>query len=387
MEFAQEAVTTLHDFGVADPPAPVDRASVLVPMVGREHGTVAAERLFEALETLDPLEVIVPLRAPPDRAAAIGEWLESFSIPVRVLWCSGPRLSNRVPTYASQQETGKGRDMWLGLGVARGDYIVSHDADATTYTPTDTAKLLAPLDMGLEAPPLGRESGGYSFVKAYYARVENNRLYGRLTRLLYEPLVEAIASEHDADILTYLGAFRYGLAGESAMTADLTRSMRVHPRWGFEVGALGAAFAYGGLQGSAQVDLGRYEHDHRSVEGPSGLSSVSGDVADALFHVLEDHGVNPDYDTLAERYRGRAFERIRAYEADAAFNGLCYDPGNERRQVDTYARSVAPPGRDPRLPAWTETDLDPADLFRAATADLEAARDGDRRHQVGNTEP
>lgn len=389
MEFAQESIATLHDFGAATPSAPVDRASVLVPMIGAEYGTAPAERLFEGLERVDPREVVVPLRARAARAVAIADWLETFSVPVRILWCSGPRITERLEDIGPHQNAGKGRDMWLGLGVARGDYVVFHDADAATYEPVDTYKLLAPLEMGLEGAAPDEPASAFSFVKAYYARVENDRLYGRLTRLFYEPLVAALAGTHDAEFLTYLQAFRYALAGESAMTAPLARSMRVHPRWGFEVASLGEAYAFGGMAGSAQVDLGRYEHEHRSVEGPGSLSRVSVGVAEALFHALADHDVDVSFETLRDRYRRTAYRRIRAYAADSAFNDFEYDAEAERRQVQTYARSVTPPGVDDRLPPWKAVSLSADAVVRATRADLDGARDGETAasgESTGHTE-
>src|SRR5699024_10887086 len=114
-------------------------------------------------------------------------------------------------------------------------------------------------------------SMGYEFSKGYYARIEDGRLYGRLFRLCYVPLVEALATDHEAAILSYLDAFRYGLAGEFAATADLVRRLRPPLAWGLEVATLGDAFDHAGFSGSAQVDLGRHEHEHRPVVGADGL--------------------------------------------------------------------------------------------------------------------
>ena len=73
-------------------------------------------------------------------------------------------------------------------------------------------------------------------------------------------------------------------------------------------------------------------------------------------------------------YREASRALCRGYEADARFNGLSYDRAEEREQVDRYAEAVAPPGTDDRLPAWGETELDPAAVREAARADLEAAQ-------------
>jgi len=363
MDYTQERVATLHDYGGADPDAPVERATVVVPMTEREHAGLAADGVLSTLESLAPERVLVPLRAPAERVPDFVDWLDEFDLPLSVLWCSGPRVADLLAEAGLDGERGKGRDVWLALGVAAdSEYVVVHDADATSYDERDVPKLLAPL------------AGEFAFAKGYYARVESRRLYGRLFRLFYEPLLAALDDRHDADVVDFFGAFRYALAGECAMTSDLARSMRIPRRWGLEVGTLGEAYRVVGADAAAQVDLGFYEHDHRSVSGPTGLGDMSEGVAAALFRALEDAGVDPDYETLPERYAEAAERFRRGYAADAAFNGFEHDPSAEREQVETYREAVAPPGADGRLPAWTDAPIDPSDVVDAAAADLNAVR-------------
>ncbi|MFB6072317.1 MAG: glycosyl transferase family 2 [Halobacterium sp.] len=364
MDYTQERVATLHDYGGAEPDAPTGRAAVVVPMTDREYAGLAPERVFSELERVDPAEVVVPLRAPAERVPDFREWLADYDVELTLLWCDGPRVASALADAGLAGERGKGRDVWLALGVAaRHDYVVVHDADTTTYEARDVRKLLFPL------------AEGFDFAKGYYARVENDRLYGRLFRLFYEPLVAALADEHDHDVLDFLGAFRYALAGECAMTGDVARGVRVQRRWGLEVGTLGEAYRLAGVDGAAQVDLGRYEHDHRAVSGPTGLSEMSEGVGAALFRAVEDAGVHPDYGALADRYREHAARFVRAYGADAAFNDLAYDAEGERDQTETYAAAVAPPGPDTRLPAWRDAPLDADDVAAAARADADDAAD------------
>jgi glucosyl-3-phosphoglycerate synthase len=361
MEYVQESVTTLHEFGSATPAAPTDDAAVVVPMTEREHTGSAAEGVFSALERVDPERVVVPLRAPESRVDSVVAWLREFELSTEILWCDGPRLGSLLESTGLDGTRGKGRDVWLALGVAAAsDYVAVHDADALSYDATHVPKLLFPL------------AHGHRFSKGYYARVEDDRLYGRLFRLFYRPAIEAMAAEDDAAVLEYLDAFRYALAGEFAATADVVRGLRLQRGWGLEAGTLGEAFRLVGAGGSAQVDLGVHEHDHRSVSGPSGLSDMSEQVAEALFRAVEDNGGAPDYETLRRRYRAAAERLVDGYELDAAFNGLAYDADDERRQVDTYADAIAPPGEDTRLPAWRETDLSSEAVADAASADLEA---------------
>jgi len=364
MEYVQEPITTLHALREPTPEALVDRTAVVVPMTEREYGGLAAEGVLSELAALGPDRVVVPLRAPAETVGDFCEWLDSFDSSVEVLWCNGPRLTQLLAENGLNGEAGKGRDMWLALGqVVDSEYVVCHDADTKTYDRSYVPRLLFPLQHG------------HTFSKGYYARVENNQLYGRLFRLFYAPLVRTLAAENDADVLRYLSAFRYALAGEFAATGDLVSKLRVQRSWGLEVGTLGDAYAHAGFAGSAQVDLGAYEHDHRAVSGPAGLSEMSSAVGDALFRVLEDHGVDPDYDTVADRYRTVAREFVDQYAVDAAYNGLSYDKSDEIDQVDAYSETVGPPGVDSRLPAWCKAPIDPQVVAEAAAADLAAAID------------
>ncbi|MFB6074032.1 MAG: glycosyl transferase family 2 [Haloarculaceae archaeon] len=377
MEYVQERVATLHDYGDATPPAPTDRAAVVVPMTDREHAGLAAERVLSTLSRLDPAEVIVALRAGPDRVGEVARWIESH-VDATVLWCNAPGVDERLreaglaaPAEGAtagesgnaegtrERAGGKGRDVWLALGVAaRHPYVAVHDADATTYGPRHVPRLLFPL------------AQGFAFSKGYYARVENGRLYGRLFRLFVRPLLRVLEDAHDHPLVDYLLAFRYALAGEFAVTADLARSLRAQPGWGLEIGTLGEAYDAAGFAGSAQVDLGTHEHDHRAVGGPSGLGDMCAEVSAALFRALADHGIEPDFETLGERYRAAAADAIEGYAADAVFNGLAYDRAAEREQVEAYADAVAPPGPDRRLPAWEDAPLSPDEVEARSRAAL-----------------
>jgi glucosyl-3-phosphoglycerate synthase len=364
MEYVQERVTTLHDFGDAVPPGPLARTAVVVPVTARDHGSRVVEQVLSTLDTVDPARVVLALRADASDACTLREWVRSTGVDADVLWCNAPAVETLLGEHGLDGPSGKGRDVWLALGVAaaREQFVVAHDADATTYGPAHVPRLAFPLDHG------------YSFVKGYYARVEDDRLYGRLERLLYEPLVAALGDILDRPVIEYLGAFRYGLAGEFAATASLVRRMRVQRTWGLEVGTLGEAFDQVGFEGSAQVDLGVHEHEHRSVGGPDSLSEMAADVTAALVRVLEDADVDVDYAAVGERYRDNAERLLDQYATDAAFNGLSYDREGEREQVATYDDAVGPPGPDTRLPAWEGTDLEPDAVLEAARTAL-ASRD------------
>jgi len=364
MEYVQERIATLHDYGGAAPDAPTDRAAVVVPMTERDHASLAAERVFDQLADVDAERVYVALRASEAQVGDVTAWVDEFDLDAEVLWCNAPRIDERLRERALPADAGKGRDVWLALGVAaRHDYVAVHDADATNYTATHVQKLLAPLVAGSD------------FVKGYYARVEDGRLYGRLFRLFVRPLLRALDETTNHEVVDYLLAFRYALAGEFAATGDVIRSLRAQPGWGLEIGTLGDAYDAAGFAGSAQVDLGTHEHDHRSVGGPSGLGDMCEEVGQALFRVLADQGVRLDYDRLRERYREAADDLVVQYAADARFNGLEYDSESERQQVTEYVRGVAEPGEDRRLPPWRDCDLAPETVLSLSRDAIDAANE------------
>ena len=370
MEYVQERIATLHDLGdtAGDTVVPgglehdpVAETAVVVPMTGRELESPAAARVLSELEALEPAAVFVPVRASPDRIEPFREWLESFALPIRPLWCNAPAVESLLTEAGLGGRAGKGHDVWLALGPAAeaAKYLVVHDADARSYEADHVRRLLAPLTME------------FAFSKGYYARVEQGQLYGRLFRLFYAPLLRALSGSHDTPVLGYFDAFRYALAGEFAMRADLARRLRPPRAWGLEVGTLGDAFDYAGFAGTAQVDLGRHEHDHRAVAGETGLEGMSREVAAELLRVLEEHGVDPEYDSLQTQYLAAGRELIEQYGADAAFNGLAYDPVAERDQLERYAESITSPGPDRRLPRWTDAPITPRAVVEAARPRLE----------------
>ncbi len=354
MEYRQESITTLHDYGTADPSAPLSKTAVVLPLTDREFAGLAPELVLSSLQSLDFGRVVVPLRAPAARVREILDWLSAFDLAEGVLWCNAPAVEDVISSAGLDGAAGKGRDIWLALGLAGdAEYVVLHDTDVRSHETRDFEKLLGPL------------ARGFDFVKAYYARVENGRLFGRLFRLLVTPLLGALRERKDASVLRYLDSFRYALAGEMAMTGDLARRIRIPRRWGLEMGTLGEAYRHAGFAGTSQVDLGVYEHEHRSVTGPTGLSDMSHGVARALFRALEDVGYQVDFDGLRTAYRESAEELIEKYEADAWFNGFDYDPKAERNQVEQYCEAIAEPGPDDRLLTWESSTVDTAELETA----------------------
>lgn len=363
MEYAQERIATFHDYGGAHPPAPTEQATVVVPLAERDHTSAATERVLQTLEEVDPGRVVVPLRATGSTVGEVATWLESFDLDLTVLWCTAPQVESLLADTHLDGTAGKGRDVWLGLGVAsESPYVAVHDADALTYDTAHVPKLL----FGL--------TEGYDFVKGYYARVEDEQLYGRLLRLFVTPLLRALDTENAHPFVDYLDSFRYALAGEFAMSGEFARSVRAPRDWGLELGMLGDAFDHAGFERTAQVDLGIHEHEHRSVEGSGGLGQMCAEVGQTLFTVVEERGLELDYERLRVAFVREAESLLRQYEGDAAFNDFEFDRQGEREQVERYAKAVERPTKDGRLPAWDNAPITPADVAERSAAALDDHR-------------
>lgn len=202
-----------------------------------------------------------------------------------LLWNDGPRIQALYHLLEehgiSAGPDGKGRSAWMAFGyvLARGqsDVIALHDCDILTYH----RELLARLCYPVANPRLA-----FEFSKGYYSRV-TNRLHGRAVRLLVIPLIRALQRLLGPQpFLIYLDSFRYPLAGEFAMVADLARVNRIPSDWGLEVGVLAQIYRNCAIGRVCQVDLAdTYEHKHPA---PFRRRSNQGSYADGYRH-YEEH--------------------------------------------------------------------------------------------------
>ena len=348
MEFAQDGITTLHDFGDPVPSVDLGRVAVVVPLTTNDVGSEAVRSTFSTLAGLDPSDVVIPLRGGIETVQSVETLLDAVGLRATVLWCDAPTLAETLTAAGLPTDAGKGLDVWLGLacGAERADIVVVHDADALTYDTHHVPRLAWPI------------SQGYRFSKGYYARIDGDRLWGRLVRLLWTPLLETISRSNPAPIVEYLSSFRYPLAGEMAVPAETATQLRLTPGWGLEVSILGEMFARAGRGGTAQVDLGTHDHDHRPIDGDEGLVGMAAAVTGTLDEVLRSHGVEIEFSDMRDEYEQTAATYIDQYAADAAFNGFRFDRQKEHSQVATY-RSVLRDDLDPsiKLPAFSETAL------------------------------
>jgi len=270
-------------------------------------------------------------------------------------------------------EDGKGRSCWMAYGYVlasgRAEIIALHDCDIVNYSREMLARLCYPVaDLRID----------YVFSKGYYARV-TDRMHGRVTRLLISPLVrslERLVGHHP--FLAYLDSFRYPLAGEFCMYADMARINRIPGDWGLEVGVLAEVYRNFSVQRICQVDLAdNYEHKHQSLSADDpqkGLMRMTVDIGKTLFRTLAAEGVVlPEgiLRTLQAQYVRSAEDTITRFYADARINGLSFDRHAEEDAVHAFARGLrlaaesflADPLGTPLIPNWNRVVAAIPDIF------------------------
>ncbi len=276
----------------------------------------------------------------------VKEFLSPIATDVKIIHNDGKRINEIYHTLARNKmdvgQRGKGRSVWLAYGyvLARGlsDIIALHDCDIVTYS----RELLARLCYPVANPNLD-----YAFCKGYYSRV-TDRMHGRVTRLLITPLIrsiEIIQGRHD--FLSFLDSFRYPLAGEFCMNADMARVNRIPWDWGLEVGSLAEVYRNYSPRRVCQVDIAAtYEHKHQALsdEDPTkGLMKMTVDICKSIFRTMASEGVilsDEFFKTLSVAYLRQAEDTIVKFEADAAINGLLFDRHEEAKAVEAFTWAI-----------------------------------------------
>ncbi|NIY99935.1 glycosyl transferase, partial [Salipiger sp. HF18] len=172
-----------------------------------------------------------------------------------VIWNDSPRMlqiMGRLEALGlAPQEPGKGKNVWgcMGYLISCADSAVMaiHDCDIVTYTREMLDRLVY---------PVANPTFSYQLSKGFYPRVGNNKLNGRVTRLLVSPLLIALKRTiGDRDYIDYLRAFRYPLSGEMALRTGLLPDLRIPSDWGLEIGVLSEAWRNLGPRQVCQVEI------------------------------------------------------------------------------------------------------------------------------------
>jgi len=379
MDMKQEEITTLHDLNLDKEKLMKNISdvvnerpvSIILPMLYSEIKSDALANIVKQLNKCTYLkEVIVPLAAKKEEEFIhVKRFFKKLEIPKLVMWCNGPKIENLLTSLKSEglnlsKYHGKGRDVWLALGIAnlRSYAVALHDADIQGYNEMIPTKLLYPL---LE-PELD-----FKFNKGYYARVNIKRtvMYGRVFRLFLQPLLKSLVDVlgFEQDFVRFMRSFRYPISGEFALTSDLARDLDIPGGWGIEVGVMAEIYRNVATKRICQTDLGFYEHKHQEIgNSDKGLVKMSGEIFKTLLRVLieEDHiqVSRPFLLSLRVLYQRNAQDAIRKYHADAHINGIKYDRHLEETMVEKFSQELMIAGNKymlkpvgTRMPDWLRT--------------------------------
>ncbi|WP_017304055.1 hypothetical protein [Spirulina subsalsa] len=377
MDYKQELITTIHDFG-CDLEALEQRliqlsedspTAIIIPALYQELERPALKQIRDHLTSCSFVKTIVICLYAETLEQYINtvKFFEPLPQKVRIIWENGPRVMAVLGELRDRgldlvDHFGKGIAVWLGLGVAslEAEAIALHDADIITYNRSYPLKLLYPL---LE------QEFGIAFNKAYYARLGGNpaTFNGRVVRLFVAPVLRALSDLFgERNYLQYLHSFRYPLSGEFALTRDLALTTRIPATWGLEIGLLAEVYRNVAHKRIAQIDLGVFDHKHQQLGNHSqeGLQKMCRDILRSLLRTLtetEQVIITSDHiRALRVKFRREAQDFTRQYFVDARFNGLAYDRHQEEVIIERFEQVIAQAGKeyenDPagdQIPDWT----------------------------------
>lgn len=339
-------------------------SGLIIPILGSDINSPAVPKIIQEINECQYLtKVIIALSTDNykeyEEACRLSRQLK---IPTQVAWCNKPEVLSVLEELKHKGLdvtglSGKGKDVWIAMGIASLDLFsfALHDADITTYSKMIPTKLLYPI---IE-PNLD-----FFCCKGYYARLnlEQRKLYGRINRLFIGPILEVLQEKlRYSKFIAYLQSFSYPLAGELAIYSDLATHIRVPNDWGLELGLLAEMYR-NAAQRICEVDLGFYDHRHKSMGNNSLLKTAEDSFITLLRTLTEMESVvvsKPFLISLQVAYRRLAQDKIRQYHADAICNNLDFNRHEEEVEVDLLSNVIISGGRKylqnplrTQLPDW-----------------------------------
>jgi glucosyl-3-phosphoglycerate synthase len=278
-------------------------------------------------------EVVVAMNG-PDPAAR--ERAEEIFAPLpqetRILWQTDAGAGEGKLDGSSA--TGKGQNVAAGFKLlceeGRCEVLASQDCDVVSFQRRDLARLCY---------AVAHPAMGFRFAKAYYSRA-TDRLYGRVTRLFFAPLLHAwVRTAGHLPLLSFLLSFRYPLAGEIALTRELAATLPIAPGWTLELATLCEVFRGVDPRDVCQVDGGR-GYDHKHQPATEGLVTMAREIAQELHRQLEvDSPATKELRALIpQAYSREADLAARRSAALARINQLSFDENAERELAREFRK-------------------------------------------------
>jgi glucosyl-3-phosphoglycerate synthase len=284
-------------------------------------------------------------RATEEEALQLRDLIKSSGIKNYLIqWNDGPgfgsiyRKLNEAGFNIS--EPGKGKNMFISFGIAialGADSIGLIDADIRTFKRIQLDRLFYPVVVL-----------NYDFSKAYYARItERGELYGRVKRLLLDPLLLSLKrkfteskDEKMLRLIDFLLSFNYQLSGEVAFHLDLLKKRRFATNWGVEIFTLIEVYRKASSPAQVMITDEPFEHKHQEVseeDQAKGLNRMAIDIVTTLMNALIiEEGLEISdtfFRDLAITYQAIAEEQIKKYSDDASFSNLKHDRDGEEHLV------------------------------------------------------
>ena len=379
-DFSQNGiVSTLHDFGTKSTTeiekdllnfSKERKMELILPCLYSELEGGALPNIVDQISKTKYLNhVIIGLdKASESQAKKAWKFFKKINVPFTILWNDGPKLkkldNELKKKNLAPNQMGKGRNVWycIGMCIARDTArsVALHDCDIKTYDRRMLAKLFYPV-----VNPLFN----FEFCKGYYPRIANNKMNGRVARLLVGPLLTALEKTiGQSDYLNFMKSFKYPLAGEFSFRRNVLPELRISSDWGIEVGILSEMQRSFSPNNICQVDLAdTYDHKHQDLsidDETKGLSKMSIDIIKTFIKKLATQGNSFSRETfrsLKATYYRSALDLIDIYRSDAAMNGLKFDSHKEEEAVELFAVNIMKAGEafyinpmdTPFIPTWS----------------------------------
>jgi glucosyl-3-phosphoglycerate synthase len=288
-----------------------------------------------------------------------------------ILWNDGPNLKDLDAKLAnhnlSPQEMGKGRNVWYCMGyilsIGEAEAVALHDCDIVTYSRDLLARLIY---------PVANPKFNFDFCKGYYPRVSQNKVKGRVARLLVTPLLRALEKTIGFnEFISFVDSFRYPLAGEFSFRRRVLKDIRIPYDWGLEIGVLSEMYRNYAGNRLCQVDISdNYDHKHQDIffnDNSKGLSKMSIDIIKVIIRKLASQGETFSmsiFRSLKATYYREALDFVQIYKKDAIMNAFDIDVHEEETAVELFAKNIMVAGQvfldspmeSPNIPAWSRID-------------------------------
>ncbi|MFZ3046148.1 MAG: hypothetical protein WA151_09560 [Desulfatirhabdiaceae bacterium] len=336
--------------------APYKKPVLIMPLLATEFTAEQNLPVFEnILDQLTKVKYLYKIifgldAATESEAMMLRDLLFRFQIRDYVIqWNDGPvyaDIYNRLNEAGFLfLEPGKGKNMFLGFGIALalgGETIAIVDADIRSFKRVQLDRLLYPVVVC-----------NYDFSKAFYTRISDDRMFGRVKRLLLDPLLLSLKKKFEETedqkmlgMINFLLQFHYQLSGEVAFSADLLKRMRFATNWGAEIFTLIEVYRKASSPAQVQFSEKPFDHKHQDISEDNekmGLNRMAIDIVTTVMNALiQEEGLQISDDffrDLTVIYSAVAENQIKVYSDLSTFNNLVYDRDTEERIVRQVFRN------------------------------------------------